>query len=717
MRTDVQSGPHLMPDDAMTSEGEERLRAAERQYRELFDAIPVGLYRATADGMIVDANAALLEMLGYASPGDLAGIDLGALYVNPQDRERRRLLIEREGLVRDFEVEIRRTDGTSFWAEENCRALKDATGAIQNLQGSLEDRSLRRRTEMELQARARQQAAVAEIGQRALLRRPLSDLLDTTAAKVARTLGVEYCDVMELLPDGKTIRLRAAFGIPRELIGSASAEVSEEFPAGKALLTGTPVVVASWSHETTLRPAPFARPHRLGSTAAVPIYGQSQGRAYGVLAVHDTKPYAFGEEDVHFLEAVANVLASASERARVEAAQKALEERLAETEKMRALGQLAAGVAHDINNNLAAILGPAQLAQESVATSPETQELLSDLAFIERAAQDAAQTVRRLLLFARHSSGEGAANRELVAPDDLLRDVVALTRPRWRDQAQAEGRQNTVRLEPGGAPEVLADPAGLREALVNLVTNAIDAMPEGGTLTLGTASETSAAGAIAVLRVGDTGIGMDEEARTRLFEPFFTTKPVGKGTGLGLAMVRGIVQELRGTIEVESVPGRGTTFTIRLPAASEPGVDGPPEVASALQSGPLWVLVVEDEAALRHVVVRMLERDGHAVTAVPTAEEALSILEGRHAPRYDLLVTDVGLPGQSGWQLAHAVRARWPALKLIVATGWGASVTDQDLEQVGIGRAQLVPKPYRFDDLRRTIATLFPMAPPALRAR
>lgn len=385
---------------------------------------------------------------------------------------------------------------------------------------------------------------------------------------------------------------------------------------------------------------------------------------------------------------------------------KQLERNLATAEKLNAVGQLAAGVAHDINNYLAGILGPAQLARDAVASGAAARdELLQDLDFIIRAAEDTAQTVRRLQLLARRSRGEPAVQQRTVYPDEIIDDVIAITRPRWRNQAQAEGRQINVVSRLGGAPPVLADTGDLREVLVNLVTNAADALVAGGTITIETGSARSPSGApLATLTVRDTGVGMDEEVRAHLFEPFFTTKPAGKGTGLGLAMVQGIVGNLGGSIAVESAPGLGTTIRVVLPA-SHAAAARPERGPGTRGAAPLRVLIVEDEDGLREVATRMLRRDGHLPTSVRSAEDALLALGSPLEPRaFDVLVTDIGLPGMSGWQLLQLVGALYPAMPVVVVSGWGGSITDEELAVAGIERSQVVAKPYQLADLRRVLA-------------
>lgn len=376
--------------------------------------------------------------------------------------------------------------------------------------------------------------------------------------------------------------------------------------------------------------------------------------------------------------------------------------RLVESEKLRALGQLAAGVAHDVNNVLAAIIGPLELlratfAKDNRTTPPE----LGELDQVIRAAEDAASTVRRLQAFARPKQEAEEHAWEMVQPDQLLDDVVAFTRPRWRDQAGAEGRRIAVERRPGGAPAVLADPVELREALINLVNNATDALPFGGTITLSSAAGRDADGVVlAIITVADTGIGMDDMTLRRIFEPFFTTKTVGQGTGLGLAMVHGIVSRLGGAIDVASQPGNGTMVSLRLPAGinvphdeSEQG--SAPKVTSAPPFAAMRrrILLVEDEMVLRATASRILESAGHIVVAAASGEAALAALQGSDA--IDIVVTDVGLPGMSGWEFLAELRKHYPDLPVIVASGWVEEGDAKMAAAAELPRDRLLGKPYR----------------------
>jgi PAS domain S-box-containing protein len=376
--------------------------------------------------------------------------------------------------------------------------------------------------------------------------------------------------------------------------------------------------------------------------------------------------------------------------------QRQLEVQLRQAQRMEAVGQLAGGVAHDFNNLLTAITGCTTLLLDSLGPNDPRIEEVQE---ISRAAQRAADLTRQLLAFGR---------RQLLQPvvldlNDTVRDAGKLLRRLLGEN---------IRIETGLAPDlgrVRADRGQLEQVLLNLAVNARDAMPHGGTLLIQTRNvapedpdlrirpEPGAAGYV-LLRVSDSGVGIDEATRGRIFEPFFTTKEVGKGTGLGLSTVYGIVKQSGGEIWVDSEVGRGTTFTICLPRteAGEPkGVDAPARPAS-LATGHETVLVVEDEASLRRVTRRTLESRGYAVLEAGGAEEALAILQSRGAP-VDLLVTDVVMPGGNGAELAVQARGLFPGLPVLFISGYA----DEETLRHGVDQAEavLLSKPFSADDL------------------
>jgi signal transduction histidine kinase/ActR/RegA family two-component response regulator len=354
-------------------------------------------------------------------------------------------------------------------------------------------------------------------------------------------------------------------------------------------------------------------------------------------------------------------------------------------EKMSALGELASGVAHDFNNTLAGILGRAELMLRKTS-DPETRR---GLEIIVQSAKDGAGTVKRIQDFARQRRDH---DFEAIAVDQLLIDVNEITRPRWKDRAQANNVHINLRLQINTHASIMGDPSELREVLVNMVFNAVDAMPEGGRLTL-SAEDVNDSIEIAV---SDTGMGMNPEIRSRVFDPFFTTK--GKaGMGLGLAVCYGIIQRHEGSVEIESEVGQGTTFRIRLPIArvhSQAQTQYEPVTRLALvrNSKAPSILVVDDEKCVRELLIDILESEGFDVTLAENGEEALKLFDAR---RFKAVFTDVGMPGMSGWEFARAIRERDNEIPLAVITGWGEAVSSSEQETAKVD--WVVSKPFSVD--------------------
>jgi PAS domain S-box-containing protein len=365
-------------------------------------------------------------------------------------------------------------------------------------------------------------------------------------------------------------------------------------------------------------------------------------------------------------------------------------ERQVQTEKLRLLGQMARGVAHDLNQSLGLISGYGDLAIAAVAAPSLDRAALQDmLEVIARAAVDGGTLVSRLLTFAR---GQPEGPAEPVPLAVLLASAGHLTAPRWRDAALAEGRTITLTVDAEPDVAVTGWPASLREALVNLIFNAVDALPEGGTIRLGARRQ----GRQVAVEVQDSGVGMSPEVQAQALQPLFTTKGE-HGTGLGLTQVANAVEQHGGKLAIESAPGRGTTFRLLLPTDPAPRGTRPQPRAD----GGLNVLVLDDEPALADILAQMLRLDEHAVTVVHEGATALERLE---AESFDLVISDMGMPGMDGWEFARQVRSRHPKTALIVASGWGSQITPEEMREHGI-RA-VVPKPYRRADLQKALADL-----------
>lgn len=364
-------------------------------------------------------------------------------------------------------------------------------------------------------------------------------------------------------------------------------------------------------------------------------------------------------------------------------------ELMRETEKLRSLGQLAAGVAHDFNNSLAAILGRVQLLLRHATDERQRR----DLRVIETAALDAAATVRRIQTFVRRATDEPPRT---VAATRLAYDVLQLTRTRWENEAQARGLRYEVEFEPApdGTDEVSAHPSEVREVLVNLVLNALDAMPEGGRLRI----DVRGRGEFVQVGVHDTGPGIPAELRERIFEPFFTTRGAA-GSGLGLAVSQSLVGRCGGTIEVESEPGRGTTFTVRLPRVQEARAE---HALHETHVPRRRVLVVDDEPAVREVLVEMLTELGQDVSA---AESASAALERLACEPFDLLLTDLSMREMDGLRLAAEARRLAPGLMVVLTTGYGPRLPGSLRPDPALVDAVL-DKPFQFSDLETTLRAL-----------
>jgi signal transduction histidine kinase/CheY-like chemotaxis protein len=356
---------------------------------------------------------------------------------------------------------------------------------------------------------------------------------------------------------------------------------------------------------------------------------------------------------------------------------KQLEAQLRQAQKMEGIGQLAGGVAHDFNNLLAIMRGNADLLlMDAEQNPPQTNECLKHIA---AAAERAATLTRQLLIFSRKQ----AMQSEPLVLNGLVQNLTKMLNRVIREDIRLECRY-AERL-----PFVQADPGMLEQALLNLVVNARDAMPRGGQLLIATEAVSFDAayarthpdarpGEFVCLSVSDTGTGIAPEHLERIFEPFFTTKEPGKGTGLGLATVYGIVKQHRGWVEVFSRIGEGTTFRILLPAIPPPASLAVPPAEAELCGGSETILLVEDDFSVRMITRRMLETFKYKVHEATCAREAVEVW-GRHAAEIALLLTDMVMPeGVTGRELAEQLRAAKPGLKVIFMSGYSADVVGED---------------------------------------
>jgi len=459
------------------------------------------------------------------------------------------------------------------------------------------------------------------------------------------------------------------------------------------------------------RTSRYANPVTLHHTAVTASMGEPllyRDELMGALTLNHEGGRTFSAQDQAVLRLFADQAAIAIKNARLyTAAQQALtdlrqaQEELIRAEKLRGLGQMAAGIAHDLNNTLATILGQTELLRLRTR-SPAVQEGLETL---QTAATDGAAVVRRLQDFARQRGAGPLGPCDLT---QLVTETLEITRPRWREEPRRKGSVIEPTVDLAGLPLIEGQPAEIREVLTNLVFNAVDAMPDGGHLRFTGHMVEAAAGdppvqtpcapvapgvkldtpppAWVELTVTDTGIGMTDEVRGRIFDPFFTTKGL-HGTGLGLSVVYGIMERHGGRIDVTSAPGQGTTFRLRFRAAPQDSVQTDPHSTSAL-APTRRILLVDDDAPVRRTLAGLLRASGQEVLEADSGAAALGWLE---TTSVDLVLTDLGMSEVNGWDVARAAKARRPDLPVVLLTGWGDHVGTEAPTDVRVDRVLTKP--------------------------
>ena len=534
----------------------------------------------------------------------------------------------------------------------------------------------------------------------------LQDLLSLVLERTMRTVRAGIGSIMLLDHERQVLRVVAARGLPEGIVGSAEVRVGEGI-AGKVVQIGEPVLVEDISADPR-----FGKPNepKYGSGAFMCLPVRVEDRIIGVVNLAKSAAAApspaFSPTDLLFLNTLMTHIAYAVDNARLlQEAQlaanrlrSAMEDlrttqtRVVEGETLRAMGQMASGMAHHVNNLLAVISGRTQLLLVRAATP----EMRRPLEIIQRATFDAAEVVRRVLGFA---SMQPAPAGTPVDFNEIVREVAELTRPRWRDEAQMHALTIDVRLELGDVARVAGEAPALREVVMNLIFNAIDALPTGGTVRI----STWGADSWVFCAVADDGVGMDDAVRRRALEPFFTTKGP-QGTGLGLSVAHSIVQRHRGELSLRPNDPRGTVVTLRLPQA-EPSATAT-EPAPTPQGPPLRILIIDDELAVREALADSLAEDGHAVIQAASGPEGLAHLAD--GVTVDVVVTDLGMPEMTGWDVARAVRTRHPGLPVGLVTGWAVALEISDEERQGVDF--LIAKPYTIEALRAAFASIQPRA-------
>lgn len=418
-----------------------------------------------------------------------------------------------------------------------------------------------------------------------------------------------------------------------------------------------------------------------------------------VLSLESIRERGFEEEQIHLLSSIAGHLSVAMQNAKLfsdlEKAYQDLkhtQSHMIQIERFRALGEMASGVVHDFNNILASILGRVQLLLLKIGRgeSSPINQTEKNLKVIEQSVMDGAKILARIREFVKEKSDK------LYSPVDLthlMEDSLEMTRAYCKDKAFLSGIEIEIKKELHATGMVIGDANELREVLTNLLLNAVDAMPQGGVLTLRTEEDDEHV----YMTIKDTGIGMTEEVKARLFVPFFTTKGE-EGTGLGLSLAFGIITQHKGEITVESSPGKGSSLTIKLPRCDRVKDKKSAVVSSSDQA---CILVIEDEKNIREVLDEILSSAGHSVTQAENGPEGIELFQ-KH--KIDLVITDLGIPGLSGWEVADKIKAINPDTPVILSTGWGVNSDQHALKKENVDR--MINKPYNMQQILALIGEL-----------
>ena len=379
------------------------------------------------------------------------------------------------------------------------------------------------------------------------------------------------------------------------------------------------------------------------------------------------------------------------------------QEVVVQQERLRALGQMASGVAHDVNNALTPIVGYSDLLTCLVPSMPEPA--VRALNVIKQSGEDIARIVARMREFYRRRDNSEQLNS--VEMNAVIEEVIELTRPRWRDLSQRQGISISIeRNLAADLPSFLGDPSEIREAFTNLIFNSVDALPSGGKICFtsrtvpGPVSKKTGQPTVQIqVEVRDNGLGMDEKTRQRCLEPFFSTKAKHGGTGLGLAMVYGMVQRQDGVINIESAPGQGTAIKLTFPVGDQVAAPAPQAAPRAAEQRSLHVLCIDDESVIREILNDSLKNFNHRVTTASSGKDGIELFRvalKKNQP-YQAVITDLGMPEMDGHQVARIIKAESPKTPVIMLTGWGTIMKEEGENAPEVDA--IIAKPARIDEL------------------
>jgi PAS domain S-box-containing protein len=619
-------------------------RSAEEKYRLLFEQVQEGVYVATPDGHLLDCNDALVYMLGYPSREELLVMNLDSdICVDPAQRDAFRKEIETHNYVRNFEVTLRRKDGTLLLASESSFATRGSTGNIERYQGFVLDVTEKRRAEEDMRRRNRELNALNAMAVVATQSFDLDEILNLTLRQVVSLFGAESGSVYLSDTDAPLYRRRASWG-PRSRDKARPSEISFPDGFGDLLMRSrTEVVTAEYLPHLPPNVAEFIRSDSDRAWIWVLFWGKDS--PIGIMGLCSQQGYEYSSNEENLMVAISRQLATTIEKVRLyEETCRAYEdlrktqEQLLQSEKMSAVGQLIAGVAHELNNPLTAILGYSQLLESEGLN----ERALDYVGKLYRQAQRTHRVVQNLLSFARQRQPQ----REEVDLRKVLDETLTL-----RDYDLKTNNITVEREAPAESTPVIADPHQIEQVYLNIINNAVDAILETGKqgkLKIRIFTENGSV----VTQFTDDGPGLKDPKR--IFDPFYTTKSVGKGTGLGLSICYGIVKEHGGDITAHNGPEGGAVMEVRLPVAAHAQTNPDPVAAAPRKRegaiGGRVLLVEEEESVLE------FERDvlAGAGATVVTAKKSQDVKTRLLSEPFDAIIMNGKMPGDWSAKEAYA---------------------------------------------------------------
>lgn len=671
----------------------------------------------TAEGTIIFMSPSCKEETGYTPEEFIADPGLLPSLVHPDDRDRWNTHVRniRDPLHDEIEFRIIARDGTVKWISHTCAPMH-RDGRFIGRHSNNRNITERRRAEEELRHRTQGLQTLLEVSRNLATTLDLEVVLQTTTDGVTKLFGLDTAAIYLL--DGDVLRLGATTpplppGFPEDL---RNAPLSDHPHIRKTITSGEPVLVPDM-RVAHLTPAERAVREQRGLRTVLFFPLVAGVKSVGTLIIGSReKPRVITDSEIETSRTLANLAALAVENARLYESRKQyadrlkqqitehrkLEDQYRQAQKMESIGTLAGGVAHDFNNVLTAVIGYGHTALMKMAKDDPNRLNVEQ---ILEAADRAAHLTKDLLLFSRKQ----AIERTLLDLNDVVRRL-----EKFITRVIGEDIKCATRLHQDGLP-VLADRHQLEQVLMNLATNARDAMPKGGTLSIATSAIVMSEqfpsaqgygkpGRYALLTISDNGSGMDAEVRKRIFEPFYTTKEVGKGTGLGLAVAYGIVTQHEGYINVDSEPGRGATFDIYLPLAASGGSElRLPSALLDLPGGSETILLAEDDAVVRRMTETLLKDFGYTViTAVDGVDAVEKYRES--AGRIQLLLFDLIMPKKNGKEAYDEIKGTAPGVRVLFASGYSPDII-RDKASLGDG-ADIIYKPATPGDLLRKIRSM-----------